>query len=199
MTTKQDFVITRGKTFAQILRWEAPPLIYKPITGVAQSAPVLITCAGHGIPNGWRVKVESVKGMTQLNSDAWQRVTVVDADTIELNEINSLDFKPYASGGVLKMNTPVNMAGFTARMTIKDKVGGTVLLSTEAAHAPLNLLHADVDNTAKTITLSIDADETAEITWKKGVYDLELVSGAATPVVTGLLYGSITVSSEVTT
>lgn len=197
MAGKKDFTISLGKTFAQVLRWEAPPFIYKPITAVTQTAPVRITSTGHGLVNGWRVNVESVKGMVELNKVGDQKATVIDANTIELNEVNSLDFKAYVSGGVLKYLTPVDMSGFTARMKIKDKIGGVVIASTEVIDVPLNTITAVIDNVAKTITLTIAAGATSAITAKKGVYDLEMVSGGG--VVTGLLSGSVTFVQEVTT
>ncbi len=196
MATKKDLIITKGKTFSQVVRWEEQPFIYKAITAIQQSAPVRMTVTGHGIPDGWRVQVESVKGMTALNDGEWHKATVIDANTIELNEINSLDFKPYVSGGVLKFYTPTTLAGVTGRMTIKDKVGGTVIASTEAAHSPLDTLTVTVDNVAKTIEIGMSATDAAAITAKKGSYDLEMVDAGE---VTGLLYGAITINSEITT
>lgn len=54
-----------------------------------------------------------------------------------------------------------------------------------------------IDATAKTITLTISAADTAAIAWTKGVYDLEMVS--PTGVVTAILSGKVTVTKEVTT
>lgn len=206
MAATKDFVIEQGKTFSQVIRWEAPPVAYKLITAITQTAPARITAAAHGIPSGWRVAVVSVKGMTQINAEAsppkdkdYHVATIIDVNTVELNDVNAADFKPYVSGGYLQYNTPVDLAGFTARIKIKDKVGGTVLASTEAGDTPLNIITATVSNTDKTITLTISATLTAALSWVKGVYDLELVSPDATPVVTALLTGKITVSKEVTT
>jgi hypothetical protein len=56
-----------------------------------------------------------------------------------------------------------------------------------------------LDNTYKTITVTITASVTAALAFRKGVYDLEMVSGDATPVVTALAAGKILVSEEVTT
>ena len=56
-----DLVIKQGKTFSKVLRWEAPPIIYKPITAITNAAPVRITSANHGIIDGWRVAIVSVK------------------------------------------------------------------------------------------------------------------------------------------
>lgn len=195
----KNLIIYQGKTFAQVLRWEAPPIIYKVITGITQGAPVKVTAVGHGVPPGWRVAVTGVKGMTDINAEPnnvrdndYTPATVIDVDNVELNEINATSFKPYLSGGVLQYNTPVDMGGFTARMSIKDKIGGTELLSLTTANNGII-----IDNTNKKITLSITATNTAALTWKKGVYDLELVS--ASGVVTALIAGSVTVSAEVTT
>ena len=199
MAAAKDFVILQGKTFGQLLRWEAPPIIYKPITAITQTAPVGITSTAHGIPNGWRVAVVSVKGMVQINAPSsppkdkdFRQATVVDANTVQLNEVNAAEFKAYISGGYLQFNTPVDLAGFTARMSIKDKIGGTELLRLDTTNNRIV-----IDNAAETISLTIEAATTEDITFKKGIYDLEMVS--ASGVVTALLTGAISVTREVTT
>lgn len=199
MAANKDFTVEQGKTFQQVIRWEAPPIIYKEITGITQAAPARITVVGHGIPEGWRVTVVSVKGMTAINAEStpprdsdYHAATVIDADTIELNAVNSADMKAYVSGGYVQFNTPVPLAGYTARMSIRDKVGGTELLSLTTEN-----LRIVINNTDKSIRLSITAADTAALAWKKGVYDLELVSPDG--VVTALLTGKVVVSAEVTT
>lgn len=199
MATSQDLKIVKGKTFPKVVRWEAEPIVYKPITGIAQTAPVRITCPSHGALAGWRAAVTNVKGMVEINGEPnamrdrdYHPVTVVDPDTLEFNDVNAAGFKPYISGGYLQYNTPVDLTGFTARMAIKDKVGGTVLLSLTTENGGIV-----IDTVLHTITLNISAADTAGFTWKRGLYDLELVS--ATGVVTALLYGSVTVSDEITT
>ena len=103
----------------------------------------------------------------------------------------SAGFKAYVSGGHLQFNTPVDLAGATARMTVKDKVGGHVLHSLTTENGGI-----DIDAAAYSITLNISATDTETFAWKGGVYDLEVVQGA---VVTALLSGKVTVSKEVTT
>lgn len=203
MAAKQDLTIRQGGTFTRVLRWEAPPYIYKAITGITKAAPAVVTATSHGIPNGWRVAVVSVKGMTQINAKKsppldsdYTRATVIDANSIELNEVNSTDYGNYTSGGYLQLLTPVDLAGYTGRMKIRDKIGGTVLASTDVADAPLDVITVTVNNTDKTITIQIEATDTAAFTWTKGVYDLEMVSSGG--VVTDLLYGSVKVDKEVT-
>lgn len=199
MATKHDIVIQQGKTFNQVVRWESTPIVYKPITGITQAAPAQITATGHGVPAGWRVAIVSVRGMLQINakntpprSSDYHAATIVSANAITLNDVNSSDYSSYTSGGYVQYNTPVDMTGFTARMTIKDRVGGTVLETLTDANAKIVL-----DNTAKTITILLSAVATAAYTWVKGVYDLEMVSAGG--VVTAILSGNVAVTKEVTT
>jgi hypothetical protein len=199
MAAAKDLTIEQGKTFSQVLRWEAPPIIYVPITGILQAAPARITAPSHNCPPGWRVAVVSVKGMSQINAQNtppkaadYHSATVIDPNTVELNDVNAADFKAYTSGGYLQFNTPVDLTGYSARMSVKDKVGGTVLLSLTTVDGRIT-----IDDLTKSITLTISAVDTAALTWKKGVYDLELVSPGG--IVTALLAGAVTVSKEVTT
>jgi hypothetical protein len=194
MADTKDLQINQGKTFSLVLRWESEPTVFKVITAIQQTAPVRMTVDTTGLPDGWRCAVTNVKGMTEINAEAnnlkdkdYRSVTVIDPTTLEINAVNAAGFKAYASGGILQYNTPVDLTGYTARMAVKDKVGGTVLHSLTPA----------LDTAAHTITLTISATETAAFAWKAGVYDLELVS--ATGVVTALLAGKVTVSKEVTT
>lgn len=210
MADSKDLEIKQGKTFSLVLRWETEPIVYKAITAIslASGAPRL-TVTGHDTPNGWRGAVARVKGMTQINAknsppraSDYVTATVINANTIELNSVTPCDdsgteWPAYISGGFWQFNTPVDLVGYTARMKIKDKVGGTVLASTEAGDSPLNVLAIAIDNTAKTITLTIAATATDDFTWSKGVYELEMVSPA--DVVTSLISGAVTVAKEVTT
>jgi hypothetical protein len=191
---KQNLVIRQGETFLRVIRWETPPFVYKAITGITKAAPVRITAVGHGLQSGWRTAVVSVQGMEEINAEhnpprenEFAAVTVIDVDTVEINTINAADYTTYVSGGYLQFYTPADMTSYTARMQIKNKVGGTLL----------DTLTPVIDNVLHTITLTITAAATAVFTWKQGVYDLELVS--PTNVVTTLFYGSICVQQEVTT
>lgn len=110
-----------------------------------------------------------------------------------MNSVNAAGFKAHTAGtGILEYYAPQDLTGYTARLAIKDKVGGTVLktLTTETSGIT-------IDNVKKTITLNISALDTAALVWKSGVYDLELVS--PTGVVTKLYTGKFIVSKEVTT
>lgn len=215
----KEILIQKGKTFALIVRWSTDPIIRKAIEeiSIASGAPRL-KITGHGIPDGWPGFVTRVQGMKKINaedigpdSEDAVAIKVIDADHIELNGVDPIDDNgnewPAAipNTGFFVYQTPVDLTGYTARMTVKDKEGGTVKLSTEAAHTPNNVLTATIDAAAKTITLGIDALNTAALAWKKGVADLEMVS--ATGKVTKLKLCSgpddepdpVRVSGEITT
>jgi hypothetical protein len=199
MAAEEDLEILQGKTFEFVLRWEVLPIVYKPITGITKAAPCVVTAVGHGTPEGWRVAVVSTTGMNQLKAanqvpkdSEYHRATVLTVDTVELNDVNAADYTSYVSGGYLQFYTPADLTGFTARMKIKNRVGGTELLELTTENSRIA-----VNDTLKTITLTISAEDTADIDWTCGVYDLELVS--PTGVVTPLMFGKAVVTNEVTT
>ena len=205
MAATKDLTIQQGKTFTLALRWETEPIVRKAITGVsfALGAP-RITAVGHGAPDGWRCTLYGIKGPKALNAannpprnDDYHAATVLDADTVELNDINPYDtqgneWPAYVSGGFLQYNTPMDLTGYTARLAVKDKIGGTVLLSLTTENNGIV-----IDNAKKTITLTVEATATDDFTWTRGVYDLELISPAG--VVTALITGRVSVTKEVTT
>lgn len=195
---QKSLTILQGKTYELPIHWEVEPIVYKAITGITQTAPAVVTCVGNGVPDGWRVAIVSCKGMTQINAknsppkdSDYVIAKVLTSDSLELNTVNASEFKAYSSGGYVQYNTPQDLTGYIARMDIKDKVGGTVLMSLTTENLRILL-----NNTTKTIKLDIDATDTAAITWKKGVYDLELESPSG--VVTALMFGTVTVTNEVT-
>lgn len=196
---KSNFTIYKGSDFNKVIRWENGPIVYKTISAIPSLAPLTLTVTGHGLPNGWRLAIQSVKGMTQLNAKKSPPVdtdyhmgTVVDVNTIEINDINALDYTAYISGGVILYNTPVNLTGYTARMSIKDKVGGTSLVELHSTAS--NII---INTTDKTIEIALTALVTEAFTFTKGVYDLEMVNSSGK--VTKILTGNIKVMSEVTT
>lgn len=190
--SKINFKLYQGSTFSEVLRWESSRKVYKTITGISNAAPCIITSTAHGLPNGWRVKVTNVLGMTEINNtEDYYLGTAVDANTIELNAVNSVGYKTYTSGGILEYNQPVNLTGYTARMQIRLKVEDTDFiheLTTENGGITIN-------TTDSTLTLTISAVDTAAFTFSTAVYSLELVSGS---VVTPFVNGTITMYKEVT-
>jgi hypothetical protein len=200
--TKYDLRIEQGKTVRRIVRWETTPLIYKPITAIANVAPALITAVGHVIPAGWRTAVIDVVGMREINAKNtpprgtdWHRATVVGPDTVSLNDISAASYDAYVSGGYLMYYTPMSLAGYSARMNFKDRVGGTILDTIDSTSGEIV-----IDTANFTVTFVIPASLSAAYTWTRGVYDLEMYSGVVpNEEVTAILTGAVTVTKEVTT
>ncbi|MDN6885279.1 hypothetical protein QMO14_16865 [Variovorax sp. CAN2819] len=87
---------------------------------------------------------------------------------------------------------PVDLTGCTARMQVREKIESAgILLSLSTDDGRISLGGA-----AGTINLRVEADDTAAITWKTGVYDLEVEFSDGT--VRRLFSGSVSVSPEVT-
>lgn len=201
MATKQALEIRQGETFQRIVRWEKPPFVYKLISAISQAAPAVVTAPLHGLVSGWRAAVVSSNGMEEINAahapprdTEFRQATVIDVNNVELNDVNSADFSAYTGGGYLQYYTPEDLTGYTARMTIRDRIGGSVLL-TLTSGAPDNRI--TISNVTKTITIIISAVDTAAYTATSAVYDLEMVS--ASGVVTTLMFGQITLKKEATT
>lgn len=189
--TVRDFCVQINETWHPTLRWGSGLLSSRPVTGIAQSAPAEITVPGHGIPAGWPVALTGVRGMTQINAnhyppgtDEYHYTTLVDSDTIQLNDISSADMAVYASGGFVVFNTPQSLAGATAVLNIYDNPDhdGAPLVALTSSGGGLTL-----DDTLKTITPLL---QTAGLTWPVGYYTLLVTTAGG--VVTELMRGTIT-------
>lgn len=193
------WTIRQGRTFKYIVRPESLPLVYKPITAIAQSAPVTITATAHGLATGWNVAVTNVDGMTEINAVAnalrdsdFKPVTVVDPNTVTINSVDAAGFSAYTAGGNLVYYTPVSLAGAVARLDLRDAIGGALLYQMSTT-----LGNIAVDDTAHTVTLTIPAADTAGFTFLSAVGDLEVVYTDG--FVDELLRVDVSVSQEVTT
>jgi hypothetical protein len=190
---KISFKIYQGSTFSEVLRWESSVKTYIPITGISKSAPLVITAPNHNVPKEWRVKFTNILGMVELNSnDTYYQATSVTSDTITINDINSLGFKPYVSGGIVEYNTPIDLTGFTARMQLRSSLTSPIVLEElTSENGKIN-----ISNINKTITLSIPASTTAAYNFSSAVYSLELISSGGQ--VTPFCSGSFSLVKEVT-
>jgi hypothetical protein len=200
---QRDFEIIQGATFDPVVRWGSGEIAFKAISNITQAAPTVVTAVGHGLVENWPVSFTGVLGMKEINaksdppgSDDIRQVHVVDSDTVEIKRLSSALFSKYTSGGYLRYNVPVDMAGFTARMYFRKNKKDTT---------PLMMLDTDggivLDNVNKRIEIFISAVDTAAITWKRAYYDLEMVAGLLTdpdPLVDRILEGVVTVSKETT-
>ena len=128
----------------------------------------------------------------EIKDRDYHQATVIDADTIEFNDVNAAGFKAYGGGAHLQYNTPVELTGYVARLIVKDKVGGVTLFEMTTENSRIVL-----DPLLLTITLTVTATDLAAQTWVKGVYELELESPSG--VVTKLMGGAATVAKEIPT
>lgn len=191
---KMNFKLYQGSTFQEVLRWESGTKVYKSISSITKAAPIEIyTTTSHELPEGWRVKITNVAGMKEINSDeVYHQVSNVLPGSFQINAINALGYTTYTSGGVVEYNQPVDLAGYTARMQLREKVDSAeVLLELTTENGGIVL-----DNTLKTITLYISAVDSAALTFSSAVYSLELVS--STGRVTPFIGGSVSLVKEVT-
>lgn len=189
--TKLGLKIYQGSTFTQVLRWESYTKIYKPITGITQTAPLVVTCVGHGLTVGWRVKLSNIIGMKELNSSEYYTVTEVTNDTFTINNVNAVGYTAYTSGGIVEYNEPEVLSGVSARMQIRPKIGSDIVL------LELTTLNGMIiiNDTNKTISINIPATTTELLTFKSAVYSMELVNGST---VIPFIYGNITLDTEIT-
>jgi hypothetical protein len=184
-----DFTLVRGTTFVRTLYLADAPIVYRPITGITNAAPVRITAVGHGLVTGLAAAVADVVGMTEINAahsppraSDYRPVTVIDVDHIEFNDISSLGFGAYVSGGALQYYTPVDLTGALVTMNLRDEPGGNVLLALTSPAGGVVL-----DNTAKTVTITITDVQIAALTRDSYAFDAEIkyASGRIDPIIYG--------------
>jgi hypothetical protein len=152
---------------------------------------MVVTASNHGVPVGWRVKISGALGMKEANTSDYLVASEVTTTTVTFNSINSLGYTTYTGGGVLEYNQPVDLTGYTARMQIRSKLEDLTVL-TELTTENNRIL---IDNTLKTITLTIPANVTAALNFQSAVYSLELVNGSE---VTPFIGGTVSLIKEVT-
>lgn len=201
MVTEHDITLRQGSSERITVRWETEPYVYAAIQSISRAAPAVITTqAAHEIPGGWRVAVVDAQGMTQLNAKSnppaktdFRRARVRSGTQIEFNDLSSAAFGAHKTGtGYLQWLTPHPLQDFEARMDIKDRVGGTTLMTLNTDNGGIVLSDAE-----KTISLVFNPADTEGLTWRAGVYDLEMIAPGGT--VTSILAGSVELVSEVTT
>jgi hypothetical protein len=191
---KINYKIYQGSTFQETYRWESETKVYVPIQGIQKSAPCIITTqANHNVPQGWRIRVVGAGGMKEINSapESYYLATNVTNTTIEINQLNSLNFTTYTTGGVIEYNQPVPLANYSARMQIRETVDSTTVLH-EATTANSQIV---VNDTNKTIQVTILGSVTQSFDFTTAVYSIELFNG--NNVVT-FAAGNITLIREVT-
>ena len=188
---ERDFDVQAGETFHPTLRWGSGLYASKPITAISKATPVVVTAAGHGLPNGWPCACVGVQGMTQINDPRypptnWRFGNVLTPDTVQLNEVSSAEYTAYTSGGFLVYDTPATLAGMTFTMNLYSDPECEGVLTSLVSTNPAQIA---VDDTLKTITPHL---QTAALTWDTAYYRLDVADGSG--VVTELLRGIIRIN-----
>lgn len=190
---RKDFCVRLGATFNPIIRWGSKVLSSAAITGITQGTPAAITAPGHGVPNGWPVALVGVQGMSALNAVQYPPLasdmhdaTVVDANTIRLNDVSSAMLPAYTSGGAVVFNTPQPLAGVIITMKLwadETRAGSPLATLTNGSGIT-------VDSVGQTI---IPLLQTPGLTWGTNVAFYDLTATDATGVVTELFTGTLTI------
>jgi hypothetical protein len=113
------------------------------------------------------------------------------ANKITINQVNSLNFTTYTSGGVVEYGEPVNLANYSARMQIRETVDSPTVIYEATSQSGQIVL----DNVSKTITITLLANATSQFNFTTAVYSLELFNGNN---VVPFLVGNLTLVPEVT-
>ena len=185
-----NFKVYQGSTFQEVLRWESATKTYATISAISKAAPCVITVnSGQPTPPvNWRVRVTGVTGMKEINqlSDSdYYLTSAISSNNITINTINSAAYTTYTSGGIIEWNTPVPIAGYTAKMQIRESIdSSTVILELTTANGGIV-----IDTTNFTIGINMTSNQTAAFTFINAVYSLELtnVGGAVQTFVNGNL------------
>jgi hypothetical protein len=186
---KINYKVYQGATFQETYRWESETKVYTPISQISKSAPcVITTTTASNLPVGWRFRVVGVVGMKEINTtseDSWYIATGVSGTQITINQVNSLGYTQYTSGGVVEYNDWVGLNNLTARMQIRE----TVESPTVIYQCGTQTGEIVIDQVYKTITITIPASITEDFTFETAVYSVELVDqqGVVTPFLTGNL------------
>lgn len=189
--TDKNFCVPAGATFQPTLRWALESLVSKPVTGISQAVPALVTAVGHGMPDGWPCCVVAAKGMFAINATSyppapsdWHESAVLGLDTVALLDVNSADMMAYTSGGYLVYPTPADLTGVAVDMAFYAEADrdGTPLLT---LHSPDDIA---IDLIKSTITPQL---QTGALPWKLAYYTLLATDGEG--VRTELLRGTVTI------
>ena len=192
-------IIRKGSTFLWTLRPETAAQKYIPITAITMTETgVRLAAETHGMVEGWRCRVSRCKGLTRLNtvdedhpraSDYFQ-VTVVDADTVEINDQNTTGDKDYTGGGILQYGVPMDLTGCVVRAQIRHSDGSsTVLLDLEP--------YITVDDVNFRIDFDVPDTATSTLVGNHGVLGVEIEDTSPVPLVISLPAIAVTFATEI--
>jgi len=117
----------------------SPGLSSRVISNITQANPAVVTATAHGFSTGNTVDIEDVLGMVEVNNSSFV-ITVLTADTFELNDEDSTGHTAYTSGGTVTRPNGISTVGsgfgdfdktYTYVVTAVDEFGIESLASVE--------------------------------------------------------------------
>ena len=193
--------IYRGETFEFGIMYAEGEFVspYPEIIGMASKSPARLIVPAHGVPDGWPVRIECVKPF-ELNTpeDEWVYPKVIDADTIELNDVNAHCWQPFSGPGQLVVPKPADLTGWRCRAQVRNKSGSDLLHTwdSDPAQNPDSLVIVDV--ALSQFVLTMTAEQSESLGWSRGVYEAEVIApGGQVYKLTAI--SPIEVTREVTT
>lgn len=183
---QQDLEVIQGKTFEAVFGWAQGKFVWRPITGIAQVAPVRLTVPGHDLKDGWPYWISDLKKPACLNNvqngcegqgdelgDPYL-AEVVDVDTLSINHINGMRLDAYGSGGVIRYWAREDITDYSAVMQVRRRVADEQVLFTASSVGADPMIIVDVDSAM--FRLSIPADAFNDAQFSSGVYEIEIES-----------------------
>ena len=194
--------IYRGETFEFGIMYADGEFVspYPVITAMPQTAPARLTVENHGVPDGWPVRIECVKSPAELNTpaDDWVYPQVIDANTLELNDVNAHCWRAFSGTGLLIVPKPADITGWRCRAQVRKSIGGELLHTwdSDPAQSPDSLVTVDV--ALSQFVLTMTAEQSEALDWSKGFYEAEVIApGGQVYKLTAI--SPIEVTREVTT
>lgn len=148
-STEQSYILAFGDLQMRVISNGSFILrAAKPITGITQANPCVVTAVAHAMVSGDETYLSDITGMTELN-DRMVRIGNVTANTFELIDIDSTGYTAYVSGGdssaLYQISTPYTAAELP------------LIKFTQSADV-MTLTHPDHEAQELTRTLAIDED-----------------------------------------
>jgi hypothetical protein len=113
-------------------QWQGLPPVA--ITGINNGTPVEVQAPGHSFTDGMTVQISGVEGMTQINQDATQAYTVVNAvlNEFQLVGMDSTLFGVYTGGGTVRevTNQVTGMSYLLGQQVVAVGDGAVILQPT---------------------------------------------------------------------
>ena len=88
---------------------------------------------------------------------------------------------------------PLDLQDYKPRMQIRSGFGGDLF-----ANVSCSITQTSGSNIQGTIRLNLTAEDTANLNFTKGLYDLEIASGSIKPYVQKVLKGTVKLNKEIT-